>query len=280
MGVYTMPASVHFNDVNTENQLTMKGALRLMQEASNCHSDQVGYGMNQILETGYSWVLHQQRCRIYKRPCWSAPLTIRTWSRGAEGLICLRDFEMLDAQGERVAIATTAWLLVDAKTQRMIKVPEGMMEEYGTVEEAVFEEPMKRLKMLTDAPKTWEYTILKRDIDINRHVNNLCYLDYALEALPAGIEETDFNEVSIMYKKASYLGEQIACFGAWDVPGPEASPGLVTLSEPGTLPGGSGKEKVLIPTQEMPGRQIAPYVVAIKDPEGQHLHAIVRLERN
>ena len=41
MGVYTMEASVHFNDVNIENQLTMKGALRLMQEASNCHSNQV-----------------------------------------------------------------------------------------------------------------------------------------------------------------------------------------------------------------------------------------------
>ena len=243
MSVYTMQTSVQFNDVNLENQLTMKGALRLMQEASNCHSDQVGYGLNQIPQTGYSWVLHQQRCHMYQRPGWGTKLTIRTWSRGAEGLICLRDFEMLDEQGQRVAIATTAWLLINAKAQKMIKVPAGMMEEYGTVEESVFDEPMKRLKMLTDAPRTWEYTILKRDIDINRHVNNLCYLDYAIESLPVGVEAGDFSDVIIMYKKAAYLGESIACFGDWE----------------------SEKDGV--------------YVTAVKDPEGKHLHAVVRLEK-
>ena len=243
MGVYTMEASVHFNDVNTENQLTMKGALRLMQEASNCHSHQVGYGLNQIPQTGYSWVLHQQRCHMYQRPGWGTKLTIRTWSRGADGLICLRDFEMLDEQGQPVAIASTAWLLVDARSQRMIKVPVGMMEEYGTVEAAVFDEPMKRLKLLPEAPRTWEYKILKRDIDINRHVNNLCYLDYAVESLPEGVEAALFNDVTIMYKKAAYLGDSIACFGDWE------------NGENGT------------------------YVTSVKDPEGKHLHAIVRLER-
>ena len=246
MGVYTMQTSVQFNDVNTENQLTMKGALRLMQEASNCHSDQVGYGLNQIPQTGYSWVLHQQRCHLDRRPGWGTRLTIRTWSRGAEGLICLRDFEMLDEQGQRVAIATTAWLLIDAKAQKMIKVPAGMMDEYGTVEDAVFGEPMKRLKMLKDAEKTWEYTILKRDIDINRHVNNLCYLDYALESLPAGVEETDFRDVSVMYKKAAYLGDQIACYGDWE------------------------------PSE---GEEPVSYVTAVKDITGQHLHAVIRLEK-
>ena len=242
MGVYTMEASVHFNDVNIENQLTMKGALRLMQEASNCHSNQVGYGLNQIPQTGYSWVLHQQRCHMYQRPGWGTKLTIRTWSRGAEGLICLRDFEMLDEQGNKVAVATTSWLLIDARSQKMLKVPAGMMDEYGTVEDAVFDEPMKRLKMLTDAPKTWEYTILKRDIDINRHVNNLCYLDYAVESLPAGVEVVDFNDVTIMYKKAALLGDSIACFGDWET------------DEHGA------------------------YVTAVKDPAGAHLHAVVRLE--
>ena len=243
MGVYTMEASVHFNDVNIENQLTMKGALRLMQEASDCHSNQVGYGLNQIPQTGYSWVLHQQRCHMYQRPGWGTKLTIRTWSRGAEGLICLRDFEMFDEQGNKVAVATTSWLLIDARSQKMLKVPAGMMDEYGTVEDAVFDEPMKRLKMLTDAPKTWEYTILKRDIDINRHVNNLCYLDYAVESLPAGVEAVDFNDVTIMYKKAALLGDSIACFGDWET------------DEHGA------------------------YVTAVKDPEGAHLHAVISLER-
>ena len=252
-----METWVYFNDVDLENRLTMKGALRLMQEASNCHSDQVGYGLNQIPQTGYSWVLHQQRCHMYQRPGWGTKLTVRTWSRGAEGLMCLRDFEMRDEQDQLVAVATTAWLLVDAKTQRMLRVPEGMMEEYGTVEEQVFAEPLKRLKVPADAPKTWEYTILRRDMDINRHVNNLCYVDFAMESLPPQVEAADFNDMTVMYKRAAFLGDTITCYGGW-----QTSDGQM-LSEKT----GAEDEKA------------TTYVAAIKDAEGSHLHAVVYLEQ-
>lgn len=248
MAVFEIKLAVQFGDVDIRNRLTMKGALRLMQEAANCHSDQVGYGVNNIEKTNYSWVLYQQRCRLLKRPRWNTQLTVRTWSRGADGLICLRDFEMFDENGERIAIAASGWLLVNASTQRMEKMPSGMMDEYGTVERSVFGEPLQRLKALPGAKKNWEYTVLKRDIDINRHVNNLCYLDYAVESLPEGISETDFNDVDIMYKKASYQGDRIACFGGWE-------------------------------TAEDTASSLPHYVVAVKNPDGGTLHAVVRLER-
>ena len=212
MGVFEKKFVVQFGDVDIHNRLTLKGAYRLMQEAANCHSDQVGYGINNIEKTDYSWVLYQQRCRMFARPRWNTTLDIRTWSRGAEGLICLRDFEVCTEEGELVALASTSWLLVSAATQRMVKIPAGMMEEYGTVDRAVFSEPLERLRPVPGEEKTWEYTILKRDLDINRHVNNLCYLDFVLESLPQETSLEDFGEVDVMYKKAAHLGDQIACF--------------------------------------------------------------------
>ena len=49
-----------------------------------------------------------------------------------------------------------------------------------------------------------EYTVLKRDIDSNHHVNNLNYLDFAYEVLP---ENIDFKNVEIMYKNEARLGD-------------------------------------------------------------------------
>lgn len=212
MGVFEKEFTVQFGDVDMQNRLTLKGAYRLMQEAANCHSDQAGYGINNIEKTDYSWVLYEQRCRIYARPCWNTGLRIKTWSRGAEGLICLRDFEVRTQKGDLVALASTSWLLVSASTQKMVRIPAGMMEEYGTVDRSVFEDPLVRLRPAPEEEKTWEYTVLKRDLDINRHVNNLCYLDFALEALPSGMALEDFDEVEVMYKKAAHLGDRIACF--------------------------------------------------------------------
>lgn len=261
MGEYEIKLRVQFGDVDQYNRLTLHGMLRLMQEASNAHSDLVGYGVNQIEQTNYSWVLYQQRMHLYARPCWNTELTIRTWSRGAEGLICLRDFEAADQQGKVVAQGSSEWLLVDARTQRMIKIPAGLMDEYGTVERAVFADPLTRLKPPASAEKRWAYDICRRDIDINRHVNNLNYVDFALEALPENISETAFNDVNVMYKKASFLGDSIACFGGWEK--------------------AAGKEEIPDSAAEIfvteSGTAKAPFVVAVRNPEGNLLHAVVRL---
>lgn len=259
MGIYEIALAVQFGDVDIHNRLTFKGALRLLQEAANCHSAEVGYGVNNIEKTGFSWVLYQQHCRLYKRPCWNTKLLIRTWSRGADGLICLRDFEAYDETGELVAEASTGWLLILASTGRMAKMPEGILAEYGTVGRAVFDEPLKRLKMLPGAPRVWNYEVQKRDMDINRHVNNLCYLDYALEALAPGRQEEDYDDVNIMYKKASYPGDRIACFA-----GEEMS-----------------DDKAAEKTAEGQHRTETPaFVAAVMDEEGQLLHAVVRLAKH
>ncbi len=231
---------VQFTDVDIHNRLTMKGMLRLMQEAANLHSDQVGYGLNNIEETDFSWVLYEQRCRLYRRPRWNTQLSIRTWSRGANGVICLRDFEVFDEEGEPVAIGATGWLLVSASSQKMAHVPEDMLAKYGMEERSVFGEPLKRLRAPAAGERLWDYTVQRRDIDINRHANNLCYLDYALEALPEEAAKQDFDEVEIMYKKASYAGDRIACFGGLEAPA-------------------------------------SSFTIAVKDDTGGLLHAVIRL---
>ena len=86
--IYEKNLAVQFGDVDIHNHLTMKGALRLMQEACNCHSAEAGSGVNDIETTGYSWMLHQQRLRL--RPerkkslrC-TTPITARRESKTRE----------------------------------------------------------------------------------------------------------------------------------------------------------------------------------------------------
>ena len=58
-----------------------------------------------------------------------------------------------------------------------------------------------------------EYTIQRKDIDINGHVHNTYYLDFAYEILPNEIyDNCNFDNLEIMYKKETKLGETIKCF--------------------------------------------------------------------
>ena len=57
-----------------------------------------------------------------------------------------------------------------------------------------------------------QYTVRRSDIDVNKHMHNLNYIELANEALP---EETYrgalFNDVRITYKKEIKLGDTVKC---------------------------------------------------------------------
>ena len=51
----------------------------------------------------------------------------------------------------------------------------------------------------------------RRDIDTNHHVNNLHYLDYAIEALPEEVYQTLPATVEIAFRRQILLGTPIRC---------------------------------------------------------------------
>ena len=84
---------------------------------------------------------------------------------------------------------------------------------YKREDKSVFEERnMPKLKEPASAISKISYPILRSDIDINNHVHNLYYLDFAYEALPEDVyraEECD--NIEIMYKKQIKLGDKMIC---------------------------------------------------------------------
>ena len=56
-----------------------------------------------------------------------------------------------------------------------------------------------------------DYTVLRRDLDTNHHMNNLNYLDLAYEAIPDNIS-SDFSDIEIMYKSEAKLGDVLELY--------------------------------------------------------------------
>lgn len=201
--------NVEFCDVDQDNKTTNRGLLRLCQEASNYHSDAVGYGINNDSKLNYNWVLIDQKAKVFTRPCWAARLKIKTWSRGAKGVYFLRDFEVLDEKENLVCIASSRWVMVDCDHGKILRPEQQILDAYGTCDKSVFDVRSKKLREPGDSIKNFEYKIQNRDIDVNGHVNNLCYLDFAEETIP---ESINFSTVEVLYKKEIKLHELISGF--------------------------------------------------------------------
>lgn len=241
MDIYTKNFSVEFSDVGENNRLTKKGILRLMQEIAGIHSSSVGYGLNDIPQTGLAWLILNWKLQVFSSPKWGTNLTVNTWSRCKNTLFCYRDLEIYDDKNNIVAIATSKWLLFDVNKQTICKIPNEIKEAFPDVTKSVFTDKFnEKLKEPEDSKFVLEYKIQRRDIDTNHHVNNLNYLDYAYEALPEDVfMNIDFSNLEIMYKHEAKLGDTLMIYYSH------------TLDD--------------------------EYIITIKDKESNILHAIIKL---
>lgn len=213
MAFYEQTFNISFHDTGNSNTLTNRAFLSYMEDAGGMHSDSVGYGINNISTTNLSWVLLGWKVKVLSRPIYGTPIKVKTWARHTEKFYTYRDFEVYDNLGKLLCIATSKWVLIDITKGKLTKITPEILSKYKPEEKSVFDTlSIDKLKEPDACISSFNYTVLRCNIDINKHMHNLYYLDLAYEALPEDIYNNyEFNNIEIMYKKEIKLGDTVKC---------------------------------------------------------------------
>lgn len=208
---YTHEAVVTYADVALDGKLSYPGMLRILQEAAACASAACGYGFKDINKNGVCWVLTGWRLELFKRPDWNDTIIVHTWPRSVEGFLSDRDFEIF-SDGNVIGRCSSRWFLVNPDTGRITRVTEAVRGAYTLNERRMFETdiPSNGIPDL-NAVTAYTHRIERRDLDTYRHVNNLRYLDFALESLPEEVYNAHPATVDIVYRKQILPGTEIRC---------------------------------------------------------------------
>lgn len=200
-------------DIGKDNLIKNRAILEILENIGAYQSDIVGYGANDTPIIKLTWILLDWKLKVIKRPKYGQTIKVKTWASEANRFFTYRDYEIY-ADEELVAIATSKWTLVNIEEGKMARITEDVKKAYQIEEKHVFEGDV--LGKLTE-PKEFfnkvKYKVIRKDIDMNKHMHNLYYLDLAYEALPEDVYENErpFNNVRIMYKKEIKLGDIVNC---------------------------------------------------------------------
>ena len=212
--IYKEKFKIGLKDVWAKDEVSNIAILEYLEDIAAHHSDSVGIGINTTEETHLNWLLLDWELEVLKRPRYGQVLDIHTWSRGIEKFYAFRDFEIYDEENNLCAIATSKWLLVDSKTEKIARVEPEIADRYQSeVGKCVFqEEKIKKIKEPEEYISEMTYTTRRRDIDVIGHMHNLYYLYLAYETLPEDeYNKRPFNHVRIQYKNQIKLGENVKC---------------------------------------------------------------------
>ena len=218
MSVFTYNYKIRYSDIGASNKITLKSLVDILQEAAISHSEKAGYGVNNTSTTHLAWLLSNWKVKILSYPHLNTEITVKTWPRSFDRLYSFRDFEVYDENNNLIAIASSKWFPVDTQTKRIRKITSEISDAYGEpVIKSVFENPFKEKMTVPDKSKlNFNYIVQRRDLDTNGHVNNLHYIDYALETLDENVFNNTFNNLEIMYKKEIKYKDNINCYYSFE----------------------------------------------------------------
>lgn len=208
---FTQDFNISLSMLSQNTYISNKGFLSLLQDIAEMHSASISYGVTDIDKTNRSWALLNWKVKFISRPKYGDTITIKTWSRYSTKIYSYRDFEILNSSGETIAIATSKWILIDVQKGKVARLEEKIIDMYHPESKSVFGiTEIDKLEEPESYSSIINYTIRKSDIDVNKHVNNLCYLDIALEAFPGdSIEFNSCNEFEILYKHQIKIDDNI-----------------------------------------------------------------------
>jgi acyl-ACP thioesterase len=201
--VWTEPLRVCSDDVDFTRRATGATLCRYFLEAAWNHAEALGLGFNQLASQGRLWVLSRLLVQVERYPVWGDAMVLRTWPRGVVSVFAMRDFEVGDDAGRRLAAGSSAWLVLNAATkrpQRLHKVIPSLAEFDGP--SALGRDPEK-LPDGEGGAEAYAATVRYTDTDVNRHVGSSRYVGWLLDAYPSEFH----GDHALRVLEVNYLGE-------------------------------------------------------------------------
>lgn len=202
--------TVRSSEIDYQGQITLPMLVSYMQEAAWNNTTSLGISMYKLLEQGLTWVLQRFRVEMFRYPRHREEITVETWASGREKVFLHRDFRIYDQDKQLLGQATSVWLVMDVVKRQLASIPDFVM----AMELAPGYEPLPfakgKLPALKDEQHELQTQVRWHDIDLNKHVNNTRYLQWALETLPSDLlEQKQLSEVDIIFRSETTLGDTI-----------------------------------------------------------------------
>ncbi len=187
--------------------------------AAGRHSHNRGWGIDQLNERHYTWVLSRLSIELDEMPAQYEHVEVETWVESVMKLFTERNFLIRNADDGRIyGYARSIWAMIDVESRlpsNLIELKDGDILRYVlTPEEKPCPIPKysARIRMSSDAEVEHVPTHYS-DVDINGHINSIKYIEHILDLFPREqYEQHRIRRFDIAYKTESYLGDTLSLF--------------------------------------------------------------------
>jgi len=204
---YTFFYKIRPHEANFLDKATPQVLLNYLQDAAFGHAHELGVSVFHLFEKGLTWVLSRYHVSIDGYPSVGEEVQIRTWIPSLQKNFFLREFEIVGENGDVLVRASSSWILVDLKTKKPV-AEDGSFGEFPVVPRRAVDDEFGPLPALEEHDQEERFCVRIGDLDLNRHVNHVVYIQWALESVPKQVlKNCRPSDIEVAYRGEAKKGE-------------------------------------------------------------------------
>lgn len=208
--ICTCNFNIRSYETDANKKATLPTISGYLQETAFKHASLLEFSVSDLLKKNVFWVLSRLMISIERYPDWGEDIVVETWSPGVDPLYAHREFRILDNKNNTIGKASSSWILVNMKTNRPESTSLVFHSDNIFHRERVFDNELKKIQKFEDLEYSHKINIRYSDLDFNRHVNNIKYLDWLIDSVPVEIRRDHIiHNIEINYLLAAAFGDVV-----------------------------------------------------------------------
>ncbi len=211
MKEFTKNYEIHYYEVDSKLRCKLSSIIDFICDVGTQQSESVGGGIDYCAKNNCAWVFYKYDIKMKRYPMFGETISITTKPVGFKKFYGLRRYIIKDEKSNVIGEALALFFLIDIEKRRPMRIQKEQYDFYGVDGDINYDVSMEKLERIDGEDYCVEFNIRYSDIDSNNHVNNVKYIEWAIEAVPAEIvKDYTIKRIKVTFEKESKYGEKIS----------------------------------------------------------------------
>ena len=171
--------------------------------------------MDYLTERNITWVFYKYNIKVNRYPEYEEKIRVKTVAEEFTKFYALRSYEIYDEKNIKIVEGSALFLLIDIIKRRAIKITDDQYKAYNVDKNSTTKKligSLERLEKVKNKEYVSNFKVRYSDIDFNKHVNNVKYVQWFMDSVPQEIrEEYELKEIDILFEHECYYNDEIKC---------------------------------------------------------------------
>lgn len=208
---FTKKYEIHYYEVNSKMRCKLPSIINFFEDVGTQQSENLGGGIEYCKRNNCGWVFYKYDIKIHRYPMFGETISITTQPIGFKKFYGLRKYVINDEEGNVIGEGEALFFLIDIEKRRPMRIQEEQYAFYGVDGDLDYDISMEKIEKCDEEQYQKQFDIRYSDIDSNNHVNNVRYIEWAVESVPMDvINDYAIKRIKVVYEKETTYGETIS----------------------------------------------------------------------